>query len=320
VKIRFNKFEKVAGLFVGVAILSCVVGMVGIAVKNGWFASKVSFVTVLESADGVHAGTIVQIAGLRVGAVDDVELQTNDSVRVRFQVLEKFRNKIRADSHIQMFRPFILAEKVLEISAGAPDQEVVADNGTIPTVATTDIMDLLSGKKMGAVLSSFDHLADSLKVVGEAFSDKSRTQSIVKMIDRLSPLVENLNMMASEVVKITTVVNKEKRAETIVGSLTSISETLAKMVPEFNTEAPNVGAQLGKIVANLNVLTTEFKKVTPAISVLAPELPRTSRRAVEALDETVVLLKALQKSFLLRGNVKEVREDEERKPANTSEP
>lgn len=173
---------------------------------------------------------------------------------------------------------------------------------------------------MGAVLSSFDHLADSLKIVGEAFADKRRTQSLVQMLDRLYPLVDNLNTMASEIVKITNVANKQKRAETIIGNLAEVSAGLQKMVPAFNEEAPNVGAQLGKIVTNLNVLTTEFKKVTPAISVLAPELPRTSRRAVEALDETVVLLKALQKSFLLRGNVREVREEEDRKPANTTEP
>src|SRR4051794_35121143 len=115
-KIRFNKFEKVAGLFVGIAALSCVVGMAGIAVKQGWFSRKVQFSTELDTADGVHSGTVVQIAGLRVGSVTDVELQSNDKVLVRFEVLEKFKGKVRTDSHVQMFRPFILAEKVLEVS------------------------------------------------------------------------------------------------------------------------------------------------------------------------------------------------------------
>jgi phospholipid/cholesterol/gamma-HCH transport system substrate-binding protein len=46
-------------------------------------------------------------------------------------------------------------------------------------------------------------------------------------------------------------------------------------------------------------------------------LPRATKRAVEALDEMVVTLKALQKSFLLSGKVKDVKEEEqerERKP------
>jgi phospholipid/cholesterol/gamma-HCH transport system substrate-binding protein len=43
---------------------------------------------------------------------------------------------------------------------------------------------------------------------------------------------------------------------------------------------------------------------------LGPEIPRATRRAMEALDETVVTLKALQKSFILKGSAKEVRDEE----------
>ena len=64
------------------------------------------------------------------------------------------------------------------------------------------------------------------------------------------------------------------------------------------------------LVSNLGELTAEFKKLTPAIGVVAPELPRVSKRAIEGLDELVITLKALQKSFLLRGNVEDVKEEE----------
>src|SRR6185312_12746535 len=117
-KIRFNKFEKVAGLFVLIAALSCVFGMVGITIKNGWLASKVTYQTELDSADGVHAGTVVQIAGLRVGSVTRVDLESDDRVLVEFEIFEKFKGKVREDSHVQMFRPFVLADKVFEVSVG----------------------------------------------------------------------------------------------------------------------------------------------------------------------------------------------------------
>lgn len=319
-KIRFNKFEKVAGLFVGFAILACIVGTIAIAVKNGWFSYKVKYSTELESADGIHAGTAVQIAGLRVGAVTHVELESNHKVHVQFEVLERFQEKIRKDSHVIMFRPFILAEKVLEVSVGNEEERILEPGEMIPTQASTDIMDMLSGKKMGTMLSSFDKLAESLKIAGDAFANPERTQALVEILDKLNPLVTNLNTMSAEFAKIGVAANKKQRAETIVTNLAAISQELEKALPSFNKEVPDMGAQLGQIVKNLNALTTEFQKLTPAISAIAPELPRTSRRAIEALDETVVVLKALQKSFLLRGNVKDVREEEDRRPANTSEP
>lgn len=319
-KVSFNKFEKVAGLFVGIAILSCVVAMGGIAIKNGWFALKVSYQTELDSADGIHAGTVVQIAGLRVGSVTRVELLGKNKVRVEFEVIEKFSSKIREDSYVQMFRPFILAEKVLEVSVGSEEQGLLAAGSLIPMQAGSDLMDLLSGKKMGSMLSSFDNLAESMKVLGSAFSNPKRTQALVDMLDRLDPLVKNLNVMSIEIGKIGVAANKQKRADAIIENIANISEELERAVPAFTKEIPDVGTQMAQIVKNLNVLTTEFQKLTPAISAVAPDLPRTSRRAVEALDEAVVLLKAMQKSFLLRGKVEEVREQESRRPANNSEP
>jgi phospholipid/cholesterol/gamma-HCH transport system substrate-binding protein len=300
-KIRFNKFEKVAGIFVLIAGLSCILGMTGIAIKNGWFSRKVRYSTQLDSADGVHAGTIVQIAGLRVGAVTSVDLQSDDKVLVRFEVLEKFRNKVREDSHMQMFRPFILAEKVLEISVGSDDAKEMPVGQTVPLTPSADIMDMLSGKKMGTMFQSFDKLADSLRIVGEAFANPERTHAMVQMLDRLNPLVQNLNTMSLEIVKLTNTANKH-------------------IVPSLNREVPDIGQQLGQMIKNTNVLINEFQKLTPAISVIAPELPRTTKRAVEALDETVILLKAMQRSFLLRGKVEEIRQEEGRRPANTSEP
>jgi phospholipid/cholesterol/gamma-HCH transport system substrate-binding protein len=166
-------------------------------------------------------------------------------------------------------------------------------------LATSDIMDLLSGKKMGSMMASFDKLADSMKIAGEAFADPKRTHALVQMIDRLNPLVTNLNTMSVEVVKLANVANKS-------------------VIPSFSKEVPDLGKQLGQLVNNTSGLMTEFQKLTPAISVIAPELPRTTKRAVEALDETVIVLKALQRSFLLRGNVEDIRKEEgQRRPANT---
>ena len=65
------------------------------------------------------------------------------------------------------------------------------------------------------------------------------------------------------------------------------------------------------------------KALAPAFDSVGEELPRASLRALEALDEAVVLLKAMQKTFLLSGKVEDVREEEEkqkkRQPANEKE-
>lgn len=315
-KIKFNKLERVAGLFVGSAILGSLFVMAGVAVKRGWFASKVSFETLMTSAEGIHMGTLVQVSGLRAGSVSEVELLSANKVRVRFEVLEKFQPQIRQDSVIQVVRPFIIGDKVIEVTVGDEAHPQLTAGSYLPVRDSFDIMDLLSGKKMGPIMGTLERLSENLRALGDAFADPERTRALVNMFDRLSPLLKNMNEMAVGVIKITDTVNRQKRLEVLISNLAEISGSLGQIVPSMLKEAPDMGRQLGQMVSSLNILTSEMQKLAPAIAAVAPELPKTSVKAVEALNETVVLLKALQKSFLLRGKVEEVRE-EERKPASS---
>ena len=126
-----------------------------------------------------------------------------------------------------------------------------------------------------------------------------------------------MNEMSQQVTKLTKTTMKKKRLEKVLSNVVTLTGELNKVVPAVNKEAPDLGPQLAQVVMNLNELTTEFKKLTPAIGALAPKLPETTLRAVEALNEAVVLLKAMQKSWFLRGKVQEViKEEDKRKPAS----
>jgi len=314
-KIKFSKFERVAGLFVLTALVGTLTIAAGVAIKKGWFASKIPFETYMPSAEGIHSGTVVQIAGLRAGAVDEVELLSAERVRVTIEIFEKFHAQVRTDSGIQVLRPFVIGERVLEISVGSQDKPELGPGSEIPLKSSFDIMDVFSGKKLGPFLGTIEKLSENLKVLGEAFSDPERTKQVVAMFDKLAPLIANMNKMAAGVASITDIATKHKRMEILVSNLTDITSDLNKVLPAMVQESPEVGKHLGEMVKNMSVLTHEMQKLAPAIAAIAPEFPKTSMRAVEALNETVVLLKALQKSFLLRGNVEAVRE-QERQPAS----
>lgn len=316
-RIKFNKFEKVAGLFVLVAVVGFLVATVAVAVNKGWFSSKVPFVTTMTTADGIHPGTTVQISGLRAGTVDAIDLVSGTEVKVHFDVLEKFAGKIKKDSVVQVFRPFIIGEKVLEITVGGQDQPLMEASAEIPLRETFDIMDLLGGRKLNGFVSGFGQMAESIRVFAEAFADPERSKALVSMVDQMTPLIKNLNTLTVQATKVTDTALKDKRLETMLSSLAQLSAEMNKLLPVFSQDAPDMAHQMAQIVKNLDILTTEFTKLTPAINEIAPDLPRTTKRAVEALDETVVLLKAMQRSWFLRGNVKDVKaEEQNREPSS----
>lgn len=321
-KIKFNLYERVAGLFVLVAIIGAVAATVLVAVKKGWFEDKVHLVTDLKNADGVREGTVVQMAGLRAGRVTQVALKKNNEIMVKFEVSERFADRVRQDSVVRVIRPFIIGEKVLDISVGSDTEPILAENATIISEPTMDIMDLVSGKTLGPSLETLGKMMENLKFVAEALFDPERSKAIVQMFDDIRPLLRNANVLTTEAASMIKKMNKKDQMVRMVTNLAEVTEELHKALPVITRESPQLAADLAKIAKNMAVLTEEVSKTLPLMKDVAPELPRASKRAIEALDETVVTLKALQKSFLLRGNVKEVRQEEDardRMPASKPE-
>ena len=309
-KIKFNLYERVAGLFVCTAIAGAFAATIGVAIKKGWFEAKTHLSTDLKNADGVREGTQVVMAGLRAGSVTAVELKSNNEILVQFEVSEKFRDRVREDSIVRVIRPFIIGEKVLDISVGSDKATVIAEGSAVKSEPTVDVMDLVSGKTLGPSLDTLGKMMDNLKFVAQEIFDPERSKSIVKMFDEMAPLLKNANILAGEATHILKVANKKDQLVRTIDNLVMFTDQLAKAVPAVSQEAPQLAADLTKIAKNMAILTDEVQKTLPLLKEAAPEIPHASRRALEALDETVVTLKAIQKSFLLRGNVEDVRKEE----------
>ena len=307
--------EREAGLFVLGAVVGSLVSAIGIAVQRGWFESHKPVMAILKNAEGIHPGTVVQMAGLRAGSVDDVELQTDNSVRVRLMISERFFDRLRMDSKVQTLRPFIIGEKVLDLTLGTNTSAPLEPGQTLATVENLDVMDLLSGKKMGPLVETLAGLADTMKTLMEAFADADRTRSFIETYDKMGPLITNMNAMAVEVNGMTKDLRKAK-VHKVVENLYFTVREVNKLIPEVQNGGTLENVQL--LVTNLAVLTTEMQKLVPTINAIAPELPRTSLRAVEGLNELVITLKAMQKSFLLRGSVSDVKEEEAKQRAPAS--
>ena len=309
-KVKFNKFERVAGLFVGLAIFGFIFSLFAVSIKQGWFDRKIYFTTSFVNADGVHPGTAVQIAGLKAGSVEDVELTKENQISVRFYVLSKFEHKIRQDSMAQLVRPFIIGERILDVSLGSDGAKPLAENTEMKSNETVDLMTIMSGRQLGSYMATLSGMMGSLKTLAEALLNKDRTATFVSMFDRVDPLLKNLNTMSLEVIRLSRQATKHENFGVVLGELAITTKQLNALLPEMHEQAPQMAKDLTQLVSNLAQLTEQFKVVIPALAEVAPDLPHASRRAVEALDEAVVLIKAMERSFFVRGSVEDVRREE----------
>jgi phospholipid/cholesterol/gamma-HCH transport system substrate-binding protein len=319
-KAKFNKFERVAGLFVIFAIIGVVATAVTVAAKQGWFANKVYYTTSFGAAEGIHAGTDVQMAGLNAGSVDEVELQADNTIKIHFHILGKFEERIKTDSRTQLIRPFIIGERVLEVTVGSPESGILPANTAVASRETLDIMTVLSGRSLGSNLEKLTGTLQNLAGLVEALTSKDRTQSLVRIFDRLDPLLANVDVMANEMIKLSRQATYKGNLQTVVSNLSVTTHEINSILPALNKENPELARDLGEMTRNLAALSQDFKVLGPALKAVGPELPQATRRAVEALNETVIMMKAMQKSMLLRGSVQEVRDEEAKARVPASQP
>ncbi|KYG64117.1 multidrug ABC transporter substrate-binding protein [Bdellovibrio bacteriovorus] len=314
INLKFNKFERVAGMFILVAVAGVLLTGLSAAIRQGWFEPRVRYKTMFLSADGIHQGTVVQLSGLKVGAVESVELESDNRVSVEFYILGKFQDRVREDSSAQLVRPFIIGERVLDLSMGTEDFNIIPAGGHVKSTETMDLMTLMSGKNMNSYLAKLGGILESMQVIMDAFADKSRAESLVRVIDRLDPLMKNLNTMSSEVIKLSRQATHGDGMQKLVGNLNSTTSEINRILPELNEQNPDLAKDLATMTQNLAVVT---KALGPATKAVEGQLPGASVRLLEALNETVVVLKAMQKSFFMRSNVEEVhKEESQRLPAS----
>ncbi len=316
---KFNRFERAAGIFILGAFLGFFFLIAGLVVKKGWFDKKSYYFSEFDNADGVRAGTLVQISGLNAGQVSAVDLTSDNKIRVEFYISEKFVDKIKADTSAQLIRPYIIGERVLEVTVGTSTFPKLAENSKMESREGADLMTLLSGRKLNESLQSMTGMIESLRYLADAFLEKGRTQNMVKMFDRIEPLLKNFNVMTIEMIKLAQQANKDEKFGVVLSELAQVSQEFNRMIPQINAANPEFGKDLSMLVKNMDQIAREFKVVLPALAEIAPDLPKTSRRAVEALNEAVILMKGMQKSYFLRSGVKEVKEEENppvRQPAD----
>ncbi len=309
-KVKFNKFERVAGLFVLFAIAGCFLIAISVAIKQGWFENKIKFESIFASADGVHPGTTVLIAGLRAGSVEDVELLGSNKIRVTYYVLGKFHERIREDSKAQLVRPFVIGDRVLEISVGSPELKIAQEGVLLDTEETLDLMTLLSGKRLGTSLEKISEMLSNLQFLMEAFLDRDRTKSMLSIFDKLDPLMGNMNEMSEEVIKLSRQMTYKENLKKTISQTAILTKELNVILPELNRQNPQLAKNLAQLTGSLAQMTEDFKSVTVMMKNYGPEIPTVAKRALEALDEATVLMKAMQKNFFLRNAVQEVNQEE----------
>lgn len=246
---RSFKFSQVrVGIFVlfGLAIL-------GFLIMNSTgdfnpFEKKLRLKAHFAAADGLREGSEVQLAGVRIGKVDSVELlppDTDDDSKIEAEMTVDFElngkpisERIRTDSTAQLVSVSLLAnDKLINISPGSANGDPVAENFVLESRTSTTISNLTeTGNEL------LDQIRRLSVPANEILSKANRGEGTLGKIVNDESLYRNLDTTIAEakttIKKLQVTLEKVNNGEGTAGRLINdkeLYENLNKSVQQIES-------------------------------------------------------------------------------------
>ena len=200
-------------VLIGLVLFSAITFITG-QNKGTLFKPMNFYTSIFKEARGVQVGTEVTIHGVRTGNVTNVKILKDGKVQVTYGSMKKHSFMINQSSTAQLKVQGALGDRYISITTKDLEEEPLLPNSSIPSKASLDLMELISGsgnkKSVQTILDEVAYFVESLndrkvvdtlnKVLSEANSSSineilKSVKSIVKKIDKgkgsLGALVNN---------------------------------------------------------------------------------------------------------------------------------
>jgi phospholipid/cholesterol/gamma-HCH transport system substrate-binding protein len=265
-------------IFFGSVLLIIAIFMLGN--KDQLFVSTFNIKAYFKNTEGLRNGASVRFGGIDVGAVKDIKIMPDTSglVEVTMRIKSEIRRFIKKDSRASIETEGLVGNKVVLITMGSSNSDIIEENGTILSrepLSFADVIDETQGilsytKEMTKNLSEIiARVNNGEGTIGKILNDEelyNAASNITKTADKsLSSLTEDLKNIISLFDEL------GKGVETVVKNTNNVVagiDTLLKGVSEgkgvlgtLMTDQGTEGKSINKILENL-VQVSEDTKVS----------------------------------------------------------
>lgn len=170
------------GIFISLLFAVLMVMIVSIGKENSVFNPKVNMRARIENVKNLKPGSSVELKGIRVGNVDEIEIISEDLVEIRFNVLEKEIQWIKQDSNVSVSTAGLVGDKYLEIYGGTKEAKIInPETDFLRSENLTDMKQLMTK-------------GDSIATITERIL--TRVDQIILNMDDGKKLIETVNSLS----------------------------------------------------------------------------------------------------------------------------
>ena len=243
------------GLFVSAGLVLTMVIIFMIGTESRLLRRHYTVFANFESVMGLRVGAPVQLAGFKVGYVDDIRFPEDIEERritVKLRIRTVFQRHIRQDSVANIETQGLLGDKFVFISMGSEVQPVIPDGGVVPSKEVTPIFALAD--KAGKVMDDIGEASEALRDMLTAIKGKKGEDDLRGAISSIRRTLEQIEKGKGLAHAIIFDPKGEEAVDHLVDTLKSVSDIVAEAEKEAKGE-------LGGLIVNLRHASADLREV-----------------------------------------------------------
>lgn len=265
-------------------VVTIAVGLVlaFIFILGDWnpFTNTYKITVTLDYAGGIKPGSDVHLAGAKVGKVDSIKFlsasepsQNQPVLGLELLIDKRAKELIREDSTFSVYMESLLGGKIVEISPGSPESQVLAENAVVRG---------LDPPKLDSILNQAVEMLDGVRSIMDSLDkeDRENFQKLLVSLAKFEPsdveqirrLINNLADTSEDLKKISSELRPELKP-------------LLKEVRGTMYQADNTLRKANSLLAKIDDLTKELGAMGPDDSEDAKEKVKELISAAEDLAE-----------------------------------
>ncbi len=233
------------GVIVFASLLLFVVMVVIVGGKTGFFIARSSYYALFSNSQGLMGGNQVRLAGVTVGAVQEVEVpkQPGQDLTVRFDIERRYRHLVRTDSRVEIKTIGLLGDKYLEITPGSPDKPLLEPGSEMAAIRGSELDKILAGS--GDLVDNVTAVAKSLKTI---LGRVEKGEGFVGELTSATPQGKELSRSLRQTIASTNALLEDVRAgKGLVGRLVADGALADRFTADLESSTASLRKILGAV-------------------------------------------------------------------------
>ncbi len=169
------------GLFVFAGVFLAMILIFLLGSEKQLFKRQYALTAFFQDISGLRVGAQVQLAGLNAGMVDRIALAPelgDRKVQIRLSIDKAFQERIRRDSIATINTQGLLGDKIVSVSLGGADEEILKDGETIKSEERPSLFSI--AEKGGAIMENINKAAKAVTgVLDEVEKGKGLVHTLI---------------------------------------------------------------------------------------------------------------------------------------------